>query len=71
MAQTLRFSEVLEAVGQLSPDEQDTLIEILRRRLAEEGRKRVIRDIHEARQEFSSGSCKSVSVDELMGEILC
>jgi hypothetical protein len=49
-------------------DEQESLIEIVRRRLAAEGRKRKA-DIREAHQELLSGACRPVTVDELMREI--
>ena len=38
MAQTLPFGEVLDAADRLTVDEQETLVAILRRRLAEQGR---------------------------------
>ena len=64
------FATVLEAVEQLTVEEQEDLTEIVRRRLAERGRQRIVRDVVEAEQEFASGGCRPVSVDELMKEIL-
>ena len=69
MPQTLLFGEVLDAADHLSTDEKEELIEILRRRLAEHGRQRVIAEVQEARQALAAGSCRPVSVDELMREI--
>ncbi|HZZ26505.1 MAG TPA: hypothetical protein VFE46_00755 [Pirellulales bacterium] len=69
MSESVHFGEVLEAADQLSVDEKEELIAILRRRLAEEGRRRVIADVEEAGKEFKAGACKAVSVDELMREI--
>jgi hypothetical protein len=69
MAHTMPFGEVLEAADQLSADEQATLVSILRRRLAEYGRKQVVEDIGEARGEFTAGNCRPITVDELMREI--
>jgi hypothetical protein len=46
MAQDLPFSEVLEAAGRLSPDEQEELIGILHRRLAQAARQRLAAEIH-------------------------
>jgi hypothetical protein len=70
MENTISFGEVLEAVGQLSPDEQETLLDIMRHRLADEGRKRLAQDIREAREEFALGSCCPTTADDLMKEIL-
>jgi hypothetical protein len=63
------FNDLLEAVDRLSPDEQADLIAVVRRRLIERARQRVIADAEEARAEFERGEAKPVTVDELMGEI--
>jgi hypothetical protein len=63
------FGELLEAADQLPPEDQQTLIDILRRRLAHAGRLRLAADVQEARQEFAEGRCRPVSVKELVREI--
>ncbi len=70
MTGTLPFGEVLEAADLLTPDEQEMLIEILRRRLVQTGRQRLLADIEEAEKEFAEGRCKVVTPEELMREIL-
>ncbi len=70
MSNPMPFGEVLEAADQLSPDEQEELVAILRRRLAEQGRKRVAAEVRGARQEFAEGACRPAAVDDLMREIL-
>lgn len=70
MERTQPFADVLEAVGQLSPDEQETLVAIVQRRMAERGRKFLAADVQEARRELAAGLCQPSSVDELMNEIL-
>jgi hypothetical protein len=64
------FGEVLDAADHLSHDEQQELIAILNRRLAQAIRQRVAAEIQEARQEFAEGRCLPASPDELMREIL-
>jgi hypothetical protein len=64
------FGEVLEAVDRLSPDEQETLVAIVQRRMAERGRKLLAADVQDARREFAAGLCRPSSADELMNEIL-
>ena len=64
------FAEVLEAADALSIDEQETLVEILRRRVTESRRSELASDIADARQEFQSGGCRPTEPDQLMGEIL-
>lgn len=70
MAQPLPFSEVLEAADHLSQDEQEQLISILHRRLAEAARHRVIAEVKDARQEFAEGGCSPATPEGLMREIV-
>ena len=70
MADTMLFGEVLEAIDKLSVEDQETLVDIVHRRLAERERKRIAGDIQEARQEFDQGRCHAAAVDEIMDEIL-
>ena len=70
MTHVLQFGEVLEAVDHLSHDEQEELIEILRRRLVQASRQRLAAEINESRQEFAEGRCFPTTPGELMREIL-
>lgn len=70
MTHVMPFAEVLEAADHLSQDEQQELIAILNRRLAQAIRQRVAAEIQEARQDHAEGRCLPASPDELMGEIL-
>lgn len=70
MEQTSTFAELLEAADQLSLEEQQMLIDILRRRIAERGRKLLVEDVQEARQEFSEGRLSPASVEEIMKDVL-
>ncbi|MBM4326862.1 MAG: hypothetical protein FJ118_06820 [Deltaproteobacteria bacterium] len=63
------FGEVLDAVGKLSPDEQETLLVIVRHRLAEQRRKRLLQDIQEATEDFAQGRCDPTTVEDLMKDI--
>lgn len=70
MTPTVPFDEVLESADQLSPDDQEALIAILHRRLADAGRLRLAADVQEARREFAAGQCVPTTPDALMREIL-
>lgn len=70
MAQVLPFAEVLEAADHLSQEEQEELIAIMRRRLAQAARQRLTAEVQEARQEFAEGRCSPTTADQLMREIL-
>jgi hypothetical protein len=70
MDHTSPFAEVLEAIDRLAAEEQEALIEIVRRRVSERERKRLAHDVEESRREFEQGRCRPSSVDDLMDEIL-
>jgi hypothetical protein len=70
MSRVLPFAEVVEAADHLSLDEQEELIAILHRRLAQAARQRLAAEIREARQEFAEGRCSPTTPDELVREIL-
>ena len=69
MPTTTTFDEVLDAIEHLPADQQADLIEVIRRRLAERGRKQVIDDVRDARIEHADGRTRIASVDEIMREI--
>lgn len=64
------FAEVLEADDKLPLEDQEALIEILSRRVADCRRAEMIKNIEEARKEFREGRCKVGTPDEIMKEIL-
>ena len=66
----MSFGSVLEVVEALSQEEKETLIDILNHRIAENNRRLIIEEARQAREEFLSGNCREVTVDELMQEIL-
>ena len=70
MAKALLFGEVLEAIDTLSLEDQETLEEILRRRIIERRRAELVQDVQEAQQEFQAGHCRPVTPEELMQEIV-
>ena len=70
MGRVMPFAEVLEAADHLSQDEQEELIAILHRRLAQAARQRLSVEIQEARQEFAEGRCVPATPDQLVREIL-
>lgn len=64
------FDELLEAADSLSMAEQETLVDILSRRLADARRQELAGHIREARREFDSGKAEVASVDDIMNELL-
>ena len=66
----LPFGEVLETVERLSLEDQETLVDIIRRRIIERRRAELARDMHEAQEEFRTGGARPATPDELVKEIL-
>ena len=67
---SLPFAEVLEAIDRLPAEDQEALIQIVRRRVAQQGRERLASEIQEAQREFAQGNCRPSTVDALMDEVL-
>jgi hypothetical protein len=65
----LAFDEVVEAIDGLSADDQMELVHLIRRRLAENGRRRVIADVLEAKAEMQAGRARRLDLDELAREL--
>lgn len=70
MATGRSFGDVLEDADRLTAEEQEELMEVLSRRIAERRRQSLAEDIRSARGELRKGRCSSATPDELMTEIL-
>ena len=60
------YANALEAVEQLSIDEQEDLVDTVRRRLIEKRRAEVISEVDASREEARSGKAKPASPEEIM-----
>ena len=69
MSQTATFRSVLEDADQLTLDEQEALVDVLRHRTAEQRRQKIVEDVLAGREEFRRGECKPTTVAELMAEL--
>ncbi|KFD40942.1 hypothetical protein HX99_06590 [Peptococcaceae bacterium SCADC1_2_3] len=70
MENVMTFNEILESADKLSFDEQETLMEVLHRRLIEHRRAELAKEIQDAQQEYQEGRCQPATPSELMKEIL-
>lgn len=64
-----RFDEVLDAVESLPEEQQESLIDILRRRQVERRREDLAAAVVEARRELAQGAVRRGSVEELLDEL--
>ena len=65
----ITFNDVLESVDSLSYEEQETLMEIMHRRLIDHRRSILANEIQEADEEFRNGSVKPASPSEIIEEV--
>ena len=65
-----RFHVVVEAVDGLSVEEQETLVAVLNRRLADRRRAELAEDVREGRREFKRGALRPTTPDKIMKEII-
>ena len=69
MTQTTSFNEILEMIGNLSLDEQDDLINIVRNRQIESRREEIATNIAIAHQEYQEGKVFRGTVDDIIAEL--
>lgn len=63
------FQDILEAADRLSLEDKEALIDVLQRRLVDQRREEIAREIEAARREFQSGQCQPMTPETLMKEI--
>ena len=63
------LDQALDAVNQLSAEQQEMLADILRRRQIEERRKEIARSGREAIRAFHAGELQPQSADQVIGEL--
>lgn len=69
-AHSVRFADLVEMIDRLPLEERQTLVDVVRKRIADDERRRIAASIRSARREHSRGHCKPATPDELIREIL-
>jgi hypothetical protein len=69
MTKVSSFDAVIESVEALSVEEQEALLDLVRRRLVERRRAEIAANIARAQEEYQSGMMSRGTVDELMAEL--
>lgn len=70
MAGAMTFADIVDLVDRLPLDDKESLIDVLRRRAAEQRRARIVREVAASEREYLAGKARSASPDEIMREIL-
>jgi ribosome recycling factor len=63
------FDEALEIIESFPEEQKESIIKIVKRRLTEERRERLVQTVTEAREEYARGEVRRGIVDDLMLEI--
>ena len=69
MTQTKQFNQILEMIDNLSTDEQDDLINIVRHRQIEARREEIAQNIAQSQQEYEQGKVFRGTIDEIIIEL--
>ena len=69
MAEFSKFDRVLESIEKLSLDEQEALVQVVRRRIVEKRRDEIAENITQAREEYAKGEVFRGQVSEIMNEL--
>lgn len=63
MERAMPFGEVVEAAGHLTTEEQEELVEIIRKRMIAKRRGELLLNIQQAEQEYRQGQCGAMTAD--------
>ena len=64
------YGQVLDSIEALPEDQQESLLDIVRKRLAERRRAALVESVGEARKEFKSGKLRPAAPSEIIRKIL-
>ena len=64
-----RIQEVIEAVESLQPDDREVVLDVVKNRMIQRRRARLIKEVEEARADYIRGNVKRGNVKDLMAEI--
>ena len=64
------FAQVLDSADELGVEEQESLVEVLQRRLAERRRDALLEAVRSAQREFEGGHCRPVTPKQIIKRIL-
>jgi len=64
------YGQVIDSIEALPDEQQESLLELIQKRLAERRREALIKSVQEARKEFKSGKLRPASPAEIMRKVL-
>ena len=64
------YGQVLDSIEALPEEQQESLLDIVRKRLTERRRSELVKLVAEARKEFKSGKIRPATTSEIMRKVL-
>jgi hypothetical protein len=64
------FAQILDSADELDVEEQESLVELLQRRLAERRREELVEAVRSARRDFKGGRCRPATPKQIVKSIL-
>lgn len=64
------FGQLLESIEELPVEDQESLVTVMQKRMAERRRNELIDAVSKARAEFKTGKCRPATPSEIMKKIL-
>jgi hypothetical protein len=64
------YGQVIDSIEALPDEQQESLLELFQKRLAERRREALIKSVKEAQKEFKSGKLRPASPAEIMRKVL-
>ena len=64
------YGQMLDAIDALPEEQQESLMDIVRKRLTERRREALVKAVDEARKEFKAGKLSPATPSEIMRKIL-
>ena len=64
------YGQVLDSIEALPEEQQESLMDLVRKRLAERRRTALVKSVGEARKEFKSGKLRPATPAEIMRKVL-
>jgi TRAP-type C4-dicarboxylate transport system substrate-binding protein len=64
------YGQVVDSIEALPDDQQESLLELIQRRLAERRREALVKSVQEARKEFKAGKIRPATPAEIMRKVL-
>jgi len=63
------FTDIVDESSKLTLDEQESFVDILKKRIIEQKRQIIIEEAIQSREEFDSGRQKTSNIEDIMKEI--